>query len=136
MLDECPFCGGRKSSPYALEFRYGTTGLQHLSQITWRRSHRCYEAQIAALSAELDHISECNRDLTDENMYLLAEITALRQGLRDAVEVVRAASIKQTAITHVMACECQHCRKVRQARILLPTLEKLAEIPEPKAGEG
>ena len=69
-MDTCPFCGAKKLSPYipyTLEFRCGTTGIQHLSQITCVRSSYCYETELtqtrerlAVAEAELAEGKEVN----------------------------------------------------------------------------
>ncbi len=50
MDDKCPFCGAAHGSPFVkYDYQCGTEGEQHLGQVTWRRSDRCYEHQLANL---------------------------------------------------------------------------------------
>lgn len=62
-MDNCIFCNAKKSSPYALEFRCGTNGIQHLGPINWRRSEFCYETQIKSLKALLEKVGESINNL-------------------------------------------------------------------------
>ena len=54
----CPGCGAKKSNPYLLEFRCGTTGLQYRGRITWRYSDYCKDHQLARKDALIREATE------------------------------------------------------------------------------
>lgn len=96
----CPFCKARHGSPFVkYDYFCGTTGDDHLSQVTWRRTSRCYNA----------------------------EITALRQLLAEVVPVIQVVAEKRCCGMHLDIKGGVNHRLSSAAQNILPKLEAVKE---------
>ncbi len=95
-MEKCPFCGAKKSGPYTLEFRCGTIGINHFSQITWSLSEYCYRQQIATRAEQIASLQLSLKSLQEHHEAQVKDLrgTVEQQAelIQEAVEVVRAVS--------------------------------------------
>jgi len=131
----CPFCEALHGSPFVRnDFQCGTEGDQHQSQITWRRSDKCYKRQltqqaeqIATLELSLKSLQEHHEAQTKDWEGKECQQADL---LRQALEMV----LLQRK--HLLACKpCMQLAAAggfweecdAKAQALIPNLEKVLE---------